>query len=334
MPANPAIYYEGPADELFSGRTGSPFNMDGHRDYTRRFRVRTKDKRLSTIAVCSCPGLPLPFSPYQSGNGLEYDLAALMTGMTAAEENDDDWASWVITATYSTRMPEGGQPTGDGAYGDPGSAQGGQNNPELEPPEFGWDFETLQKALSKDLDKKAYLNSANQPLTPAPLFDIAYPVLTMSRNELAFDDKTATKYAYAINSDVFLGYKPEQAQCLPPSAKRVYRGNIQYWRVNYRIRFSVTLPDGSLLSWQPEFLDQGLMQTQNNPAAANVGQPVPIIKYGHPITQPVMLDGSGRELLPIALVFGIAVMPPPVYLTFRNYRKTAFADLFNRGFNP
>lgn len=364
MPTFPTSPYYESVDELDTGRRGTPFNALGDRDYTRKFRVVTRNRYLAPLAVCAAPTIPKPYSAYQSGDGLEYDLLAVCTSLSA-EQEDGDYCKWIVTATYSTQMPSGGPPDvpgyaagpgaamgeGQGSGQNQGSGRGAANNPEDEAPEIEWDFETAQRALPYDLDGLPYFNSARMPLTPAPMIDLAYPVLVYTRNELIFDRDTASKYSYALNSDKFLGADPEGCQCLPPKAKFTFRGTSGYWKITYRFRFNVLrdkqvlfVRDGKfqliqgedkriLESWQPYFLDCGTMKIQRVNGRPNFDTPIPITKGPRSITNPVALDGRGQEAVPVVANDGTKSIIP-TFLKYRSYRTLPFVDLFKKGFVP
>lgn len=314
-------------DELFSGRSGTPFDPSGKREYIRRFRVRVFTKYIGSLGVCYCPGLPYAFSPYNSGGGLEYDLAALMVSIQSEQESEDDWASWIITCKYSTELPAGGKFD----YGNPGSdGSGGDgenvaNNPEFEPPEIDWDFETDTKVVTRDLDGKPIVNSAGQPFDPPLSFDQAYAVLTFTRNQVFFNRQMATDFSFAVNKTTFLGAPPGAAQCMPPRAKRVFKGSISYWRVTWRVRFSrpdtvtvLGVPVVDLATWQPRILDIGTMQKVLFDSVQ-----VPIWRGGQPVPGPIMLDGDGH---PAPLNEDGTITP--TYLDFRIFVEQEFAELF------
>ena len=351
-------------DELFQERTGVPFNADGSRDYTRKFLVVVKRKGLSAATVCSAPGLPLPWSSYIAGSDedgiTEFDPSALLVRWDAAPQTKDDWQNWIATATYSTRIPAGGQPTeGGGAQSLGNKQKGSGNNPEMEPPEVDWDADVQQRSPLYDLDGYAFVTSADQPFYPAPQFEYANAVLTITRNELGFNWKTAMEYAFSVNKEKVLGADPECVLCLPPRAKWMWRGTQGYYRVTYKLRFGALKDDGTLEKWQAVILDAGTMKRERrmipNPAAAVPGQPaqiphplfgkpVPIYKPGgQAVTTPVLLDGRGNEapLMIARKPNGDPIIDDetgkelkrqkPTFLTFRIRRKVSFRTLFQRG---
>lgn len=330
-------FYES-VDELFGERGGTAWEAGdtgfnrSKREYDRFFRVRVKLKEMASVSSCIAPGIPLPYSFYLSGNGEDYDLRALCIKISAKEENRDDWGSWIVTTHYSTQMPPGGR-TVDGSGNPlfPGTAAasaGATNNPELEPPEVEWDFEVEPEAPSNDLDGKPYTNSANMPFTPAPMFPSGYPILAMSRNELSFNIATAANYSFAVNSDTFMGFAPGTVFSYPPKAKRAQRGDLFYWRVNYRLKFSYWLDDlGAIKKFQPRILDQGMYKWTPGPIGQlEKGFISPIYRGATKLTQPDLLDGTGKPVVPNAS--GVRI---PKYRNFRQFYAIPFASLLMYG---
>jgi hypothetical protein len=330
--------YYGKVDEVWDGRRGVPFNHGGPRTYVRRFLVNVKSKFMASAAVCWHPSLPRPYSSYVSGDGVEYDFSALLVNLSAEQKGSgekDDWVQWMVTASYSNDLGKMGVPDRTEMPGDPtnpqgtgtggASNQGGSTtNPEFEVPEREWDWEVSHVAMPTDLDGKPFVNSANQPLTPAPTIEIARPVLVVTRNELTFDVDVATQYAFAVNSDKFFGWEPETIQCLPPRAKTVYRGALEYQRVTYRLRFHGADSGGT---WQPQFLDCGTSHIDTRVGSATENQPVPIIVRSAPISHPVLLDGNGqRQIIPAGKV-GVAK-----FIDRRTYNKLPFSWITQKGF--
>lgn len=316
-------------DPLFSGRDGTPFSSTGERSYTKKWRVVVDDKNMGPIQVTFAPGIALPWTPYVSNNGVEYDLLALLTKLSAAPEHEDDWQNWIVTGNYTTNHK--GKPDNTNS---PANSSGSQNNPEEEKPEIDWDYEVLNVPMDVDLDEKPLMNSAQVPISPIPTREKAIPVLTYTRNELFFGAENILDWAFTINSDIFLGNPPGRVQCMPPKAKQMFKGGLTYWKVTYKLRFKDT-------EWDPiKILDAGLSElapargvaqaliVNANGANQNVflQTPVPIYRGGTPITSPVLLDGNGKQLLPDGK--GKIV---PVYNKFRSMRRREFASLLLRG---
>jgi hypothetical protein len=308
-------------NEIEQTRDGTSFQSSLHRNYRRQFRVIFDSPITGTETACSAPGIPLPFSPYSTGEGIEFDLASLCVKTSATMQVPDDRMIWIVTCDYSTEMPEGG-PSVASFGNDPA---GTQNHPENEPWTIGWEPEVISRARQWDLDGFAFTASSGKPFKPAPTIETARPVLTFSRNQLEFGRTDIITYSYAVNSDDFLGAPPGSAQCLPPTAKLMWRGNIMYWRVTWKIRFGnedLTFNDvGGYEQFSPmRLLDQDTFHRQNAEGAPGEGQPVPIIGLnGQTAVDPLLLDGLGQ-----VLPYG----GNPVFLRFNVYPSKPFNALF------
>ncbi len=344
MPLDPRAYthvdaggYIAYADEVFKSRGGTPYSAsDLHRDYARYFRVIVTKAQVGSNGVCqyvvdNFDGVG-PYALYQSADSLEWDELALCIKISAERESEDDWANWIVSVEYSTRIPDNG-PDFVGLGWD---GIGSQNNPELVVPEIEWDYEIINKAPAADLDNKAFVNAARQPFKPAPSYEYAHPILVIKRNQLTFDRATASKFAFAVNGDVFMGADPGSAQCFPVRAKKKFMGTYGYYACVYRIRFAEPLPSvfAALIpaaaakdmdSFEYDFrLNEGFCTLQSNPLNPfDFGKPVPILgPGGTPIPQPDLLDLAGQRVAPDAL--GVR---KPEFIKFRIRRRQTFAPL-------
>jgi len=325
-------------DELSVGRSGTPFDISGEREYLRRFRVVVKFKGMSAISVCMCPLLPIPGSLYVTPSLTEYDTQALAVKFTAKQEFDDEasWDKWIVEVTYSSKLPDKGFPTTPG-YGNHTSGQGGaQTNPEQDLPEIEWDYQEVQMSPQYDLDRKAFLNTANKPFSPPPQFPVAYMILSYSRSELKFDPIKGARYANALNSDNFFGFPPQTVQCLPIKAKLKWRGRLSYYSISYKFKFSYIVDnpkdadyqmshDGQpigLRKMQPRILSKGM--EANPPTAPGGFNPKPKWVNGGRVE--MLLDKNGVELQPDA-----QGKITPYFIEFRMYRTMPFNTLITKG---
>lgn len=300
MPVNPQDFL-GDAQEIIRSRSGSPFNPDGSRTYQRYFRVLTNNVRLGPNQVCQAPGIPRPMSIYFTADGGDSDLNAVLIRYSADKEhgNDDEWKSWIVTCDYSTAVTEGGVPPLSG-FGE--EVDGFQNNPELERPVVRWDAETIHIARRQDLSDppQFFRTPAGQPYTPAPTFEVARPVLAITRNLNMLSRLHVSEYSFAVNSDVFLAAPAGRVRCSPVVAEQIHRGMMFYWRVTYRLVFNhpVEADQNNIVleDWQPQFLDAGTMRKQTVFGIPFEGKPVPIVTPSGPATQPILLDKLGQPL--------------------------------------
>ena len=330
---NPTVAYpyHGYANEIMGSNEGSIFDATDiyKREYTKTFRVRVLDPRVGPETVCRAPGIPAPYTPYFSAGNYEYDLSAVVAGISAKKENEGDWQNWLVTVKYSTEI------SNKADFGYPSSKDKASNNPELEPPILDWDFEVTKEALPVDLNSRPFINSAGDLYNPPPLIDIARPVLNLQRNQLNFNAVAAQQYAFALNSKMFLGQYPYTAQCYPPKATQKQLGGLIYWRVHYKIRFknltSVrtwdsikrkyvpinrakdevkfvnSITDGYGFfgnpytqdpgkTWLVELLDAGYFENPFNFALGKRDYRPIIGKSGGLLDKPALLDGDGKQL--------------------------------------
>lgn len=314
-------------EELYEN-SGTPFDAGGVRTYTRKFKVITKHATLGPSAVCSCPGIPYPYSMYIPGRALEYDLLARAVRISAQREAGAD-RSWIVTVEYSTQMPEGG-PIPSGKIGLGWSTMGAQNAPWDEPPHLEWDPETTTKTPLADLDGKPFVNKAKQLIYPAPPVEDGVSVLVITKNvrftSLEESRRYGEKFSYVVNKDVFVGGFAGQVLSLPPKMTEMYRGALRYWRVVHRLKFKKA--DTPILTWlqhlfpsetwQPKILNAGMYEIRQGWLGPDpAGTLVPIFRGGQPVNFPVPLTVDGTEALP----------GQENWLNFRYYPSTTFGGL-------
>lgn len=333
-------------DELLDTQKGTTFSSTGIRTYTRTFIVVTNDRELGASYVCGADGIPRPFSIYQTNDGREYDLYAVLINYECARQVIDGHYHWTVVCNYSTEVPEEGIPT-------PNDAEigrvpfGWHNEPWERAAVIKWDWEETTWTPPADLDGRAFLNSARQPFSPPPSFPIARLVLIVEQNELSYDADLASRYAYAVNSDTFLHAAPGCAQCLPIRSERKNHGPVPYFRNIYRIRFNIPkrlevenenplpvlefeFPDevdpdenNGLQTFQPMILDQGFGRLQQ--VGPFIERAVPIFRPGSSTNAPLLLNGAGQELRPVGGKL------KPKYLGFRVFQSQIFAPILTGG---
>lgn len=334
-------------DELIDTQPGKPFSKDGVRTYTRRFKVVTNDRELGSSYVCGADGIPRPFSVYQTADGREFDLYALLVDYDVSRKEQDGHYHWIVTCNYSTEVPEDGVPADAEIGREPA---GWHNEPWNRPAVIKWDWEETTWSPPADLDGRPFCNSARQPFSPPPTFPIARLVLVVEQNELHYDAQTAAMYAYAVNTKNFLHAAPGCAQCLPIRSERRNLGPVPYFKNTYRIRFNLpklldAVPDvpmivlgfsfgdrvvediwNGLQSFQPMILDQGFCKLQQVTGAPFGNQPVPIFRPGSQTTQALLLDGTGQPAKPNG-----SGKLAPTYLGFRVFRSMDFTFILTGG---
>lgn len=351
--------WKAPAQEIIDTGEGTGFDANSQvREYTKNYLLVATDPRVGSLNACYGPGIPRPYSPYFAAGGLEFDLNALCVRISAKRMDKDDWQRWLVTVQYSTNVGRVTPQTPE-QFGQPSRPQGSANNPELEPPVIDWDFEISKESPPMDLDGQLFVNSANDYYNPPPMIDMARPVLSIERNQINFSAIDASSYAFAVNNKPFLGQPVGTAQCYPPKARQMNRGGIQYWRVNYKIRFRTLIPiykknkfnkiianplaqkeeilftsrvTGNTFTltpgktWQPQLLDQGLNEWNNASQTS-----VPIFKaLQGKITKPVALDGHGGQSLVIQNPDNTTTLQT-VWNQWRCYPYADFDRILNQG---
>ena len=331
-------------NEIYAGREGTGFSANSRyaRSYVRKFRARIDpldpDGELyDDTDVLADKRLPRPFGAYVSNwSGLgKADINALAVDFQAAREFADDWQTWIVTVRYSTDVPPGGP---DFRFNFAGTQFGedlfDEDLPHFRPwiqlPEYEWSAVEATTAKQWDRNGKPFLNSAGQPFAPAPTVEIAYPMLTITRNEETYEPSMVSAWAFAVNAADFMGYPAGCVQHLPPTCKVMWEGGQKYYRVTRKLRFKpeefidvfdfdTTVVENQRASWQPAFLDAGYYQL-SDPALVGPVSVVPIYRQAHRVSnQPALLNGAGRVL---------ATADPPVYLKYLVYQELDFVTLF------
>lgn len=321
----------------FDSGAGQPFSADNVREYTKKYKIGTKIKEYANcIAIVKAIGLPTPYYPYISSDGVHVDPCAFAVRIRADPLDPEDWQWWVVTVDYSTLLPE----EGANFYTQwPTNLTGPQNNPWQKRPKLRMEFEDTTEAFPFDLNGKAYVSSAGQPFTPPPTRPWKHTVLVFTRNmpTQMVTPGIIGQYNNCTNNQTFLGQPQDCVFCnfLPGDLR--YMGRIPFYEVTIRFKLETRSfqdpnsmtpgnPTGNLKrrTWQPLFLDQGTEKKVLNPAAYLAFRTVPITRGPNIVTQPVLLDGAGDELQPDA----DGVMRPR-YIERVDFPRQNLQNLFN-----
>jgi hypothetical protein len=286
-------------DEI-TGATSS-VNDKGETEYTRLFRVVTSSPLVANLAVRTAAKIPKIGDVYATTT--EFDATSLCRRVQPQQDSE-------APRVWEVRVE----------YGPPEAESGQQNpNPLLRSAVVAWGFTQASRPVWKDKDGKPIQNSAGDWYDPPPEIDDSRPVLTVSRNEPAFNSSIAIAYQDAINSDSFMGFSPGQAKVAGISATSQTENNFFFWSVTYEFHFR---RDG----WQVSILDAGRnYKTQDGNLAPipqlgvkEDGTTFPMKNTAVP--EPIPLDGAG---LPIR-----SPNPSNVkYRDFKVYRELPFANL-------
>jgi len=261
---------------------------DGTRTYQRLFQVLTTTPLDGALAISQTNQLPRMYDPYVTLT--EYDLGARVVSIDPHETEDP--GRWEVAYEYSSKLSQPEQ----AAISAPATPSNGtpiptngvtpelatyQANPLSRQTKMRWRAEKVERAVMKDLADEPIMNSAGTrfPLT------IQEPVLVLSisRNEAAFDPNTAFNYMNAVNTDTWFGFPPFSCRIDDISAEDAHEENLYFWKVSYVIHISARL-------WRLEILDEGTHER-----VSGVLQSI-LDNAGRPVSEPVPLDGAGQRL--------------------------------------
>jgi len=169
--------------------------------------------------------------------------------------------------------------------------RGDDSTPANEPwdidPEWSWGSENMEVPLTYDAQDptRGITNSAGEPLPPTTT-QIAIPVLTIRRAELAFNDSIIDTYVNKVNSTAYWGRAAGKALMAGITAQTAKKDYTKYFNVEYTIKFS-PLPEG----WAFKPLDEGSYYWNGG---VGTGTKVP---FGDDAFQQVIgnLNGSGGK---------------------------------------
>ncbi len=192
-------------------------------------------------------------------------------------------------------------------------------NPLNEPYTAEWMFVDSYEPIDRDRQHKALVNSADEPFDP-PIQEEAHDIiLRIVRNEQSYNPLVASNFKKSVNESQFLWFPPQTVKCPVYESVRMRKANLFYCQVKYEFAIRTDMDSESqYIGWKRRILDQGFREkTGNN----ENGQPkYALIKDddGSPVSQPVLLNGSGERL---------AAEADPVFLTFETKNLMDFSVL-------
>lgn len=329
-------------EELWDDISGTAWSANQSRNFVRRFRVLLQDglNHVGPVVACSCPGIPLPWSPYKPLRKGEWDSNAVCVNLSASVENRDDYRAWVVVAQYSTEVPAHGPTLGRTGLGN--ATIGNQRSPWEEPVSVESDVETETVYPTADLDGKSFNNAADQPFTPPFSHPTGYRSYTVTRNERVIDfENRVEDYIYVVNSTPFKGYPAGYVLCTGGRGTKLWRGMTPYYRVVYKLlcKKRTALPGGGNQTftpgWQPRILNAGMFQRPGLFGGGLLGDTelIPIMKMGHHVNQPVLLDENGFEQTEkFAVDYEVVALRgklKPTWLDFKAFRAVELNDLLS-----
>ena len=297
--------------EIADERSGELDQLRAIRHYTRCFRIitdSTLDGPETILLNSEFLGL---LTIYLEANGAADPGAILRTVRVSQPHGSDNPFVWILTYEYSSEPLDPQQRGGanntntdpDGNDDDSPPGQGVQD-PLARPPIFSIEPSKFQRVMDADATGASVTNSAGMPFSPQPEADETRLVLTMERNEDEPDWPVFLAYQDAVNSDVFMGFPPGTAK-VNIRAQSMFENNLYYWKMTYVFELrNVVMIQGTLFSgWDKHIQDRGFSQlgTNNLPEAIRDSN-------GTPVSEPVLLDGTGHAAASALGVVSVKVL--------------------------
>ncbi|HUT58858.1 MAG TPA: hypothetical protein VNA25_13510 [Phycisphaerae bacterium] len=177
------------------------------------------------------------------------------------------------------------------------------------PAEISWGDERHVVAYDKDLQDppKPVVNAMGQPFDPRLTREICDPVLTIDRNQAAFDPDDKLAYQDTTNLDEFWGAPLGVARLTRMQARSV-DAVTPYYRAHFEIVFRVNVPPGTPegKAWWRCILNQGTIYKDDAGVTQKTAD-----------GQLCLLAADGKQTTPEA----------PHWLYFREYKDKSWFDL-------
>lgn len=258
-------------------------------------------------------------------NTVHPDLATCYCSTIGATEDPsatEPHYHYTITATYTNNFDSGGEGTSGGG-GSAGGATAGQQqgaapnerieNPLLRKIDIKIDGQTQQVSLRQDATGKPYLNTAGDPILPAPQRSVPGVKIHISRNVALCPGNLFAYLGYINNADLLipvgnqpvgLAYPKYGLRFATLSAEPVYESGVSYWRLSMTLEQGpnkVYGPTGRYYGWEVPIASIGRRgKTNLNPSVhvitdgeTALGQEAPSTGTGQPMAEPVFLNNNG-----------------------------------------
>ncbi len=300
------------------------------RVYRRRFKLTALAPQFGPLFIVSALQSSFGVQPgcaYQLGSsGLTYyelDPWAFCTRIIPRRASDDG-CTWTVDAQWETIDPQ---------------TFSTFSNPLSKPIEIAIDGQQYEKIVDVTIPNATYpsgqpiLNSANDPFDPGVTREDSRTIITVTRNEAAYDAGSGSGFNPAsidgwrdtTNKYTFFGYAPKCVKLVSVSARQEWHPYFYdttstppnpgyYWAVTYTFQVDKN-------TWDKKVLDAGY---RTYDSTAKVWHQIVI--DGVPATAPVPLNGSGQMQAPDSggLIQG-------VYRDFEVLAETDFGATFGFG---
>jgi hypothetical protein len=286
------------------GSRSGHWHVGQGRSYQRKLQVITNSVFDGPATVMSQVGAQYG-DIYNAGYGTEFDGFCYCQSVDC-DPVGDDGLQWEITLGYGwyDAATAGGGPTQD---------------PLAMPIEVSWGLRDHETVLDTDQDGNAVLNTAGDPYDPPIVIDDPRLVMTVVRNERAFNVGWVLAYRNAVNSDTFAGFPPLTCKVLNISSRSQWHQDAGwYYQTTYEFEFlTASIDYDTQTGYRKRIISQGFRAV-----SVVTGKPYHITLKGVPVNSPMLLDEKGLLLAPGAT---------PYWQTFQAYPELPFAVF---GFDP
>ena len=235
------------------------------RNYRVSFTVVTNAVTDGPNVVRQALGVPKIGEQYLPTPG-DADPYAFVVSVDPAQRKEDP-NTWDVEVEYSTlqRQP----------------IDAANINPVLRPTEVSWSSQRREIPADRDWLGRPVLTSAAHYFASPVVVEDDMPLLTITRNELVYDEGFSILYRNAVNADPFLGLGARQVKVKSITAKTFTEGLITYWKVTRQFLFRAETHDRRVLDQDFRDIDE---LPFFNPVTLN------------PYTTPTLLNGRGKAL--------------------------------------
>ena len=284
---------------------------------------------ISTSRFSAVAASALFSSPVVSGglgiviNSVHPDLNTLYCssiGATETPTSAEPHCHYSITATYTNNFDSGGAGT-DGGGGSAGGATGGQqqgvapadrqSNPLMRQVDIKVDGQTQQVSLRQDALGFPYINTAGDPILPAPQRSVPGVKITIGRNFAVCPGNLFQHLGKTNSTDLIvpianLAYPAFGLRFATLSAEPVFESGIVYWRVSMTLEQGPHRAVDKYLGWRVPVASmgrRGFTLENRSPHVLTDGELAfnekgPKTGTGQPMAEPVFLDKDGFYILP------------------------------------
>jgi hypothetical protein len=265
---------------------------------TRVYQVTLDDLADGPCVARDAADVPRPGDPHP------FDASARVVRIVPQPTQPQNRLVWNVNVEYETPNYQAGHDKEE-------------ENPLDDRVQISWGTRDYERALERDRNGVAVLNSAHDPFDPCRLKTVHVMTLRVVRNEAFYSPALAFTYlggenGSAVNSDTCticgLTVSPRQAHIILWSGDSAERNGIPFWTVTYEFEFN---PE----TWDETALDLGLYQLTG---LAFPNDKKKCIRNGESAVEPQLLDGTGYQL---------PVGGTPVFLSWRCADELPFSVL-------